>query len=162
MFLQSTRATTRHIGPGRCCQEDGCTRRPRFGIAGIHKADFCSRHAESDMVDFVKQRCGHPDCTNGASFCRAGSKREFCSQHARKGMINLAQRCCGHPGCTKIPSIGAASSKKREFCCQHAKQGMVDLVRNRGGRPGCTKSPSFGEAGSKKAELCHLGTPTQV
>ncbi|CAN0109586.1 unnamed protein product, partial [Ectocarpus sp. 12 AP-2014] len=43
-FLQSTRATTRHIGPGRCCQEDGCTRRPRYGIAGINKADLSMRN----------------------------------------------------------------------------------------------------------------------
>ncbi|CAN0408113.1 unnamed protein product, partial [Ectocarpus sp. 12 AP-2014] len=108
----STRATTGHNGPGQFCQEDGCTRRRRFGKAGTKKAELCSQHAEPDMVNVVTKPCGHPGCTKKPSYGKSGTKKaEFCSQHAELDMINVVQKTCGHLGCTKRASFGRAGRR---------------------------------------------------
>ncbi|CAB1106841.1 unnamed protein product [Ectocarpus sp. CCAP 1310/34] len=137
------------------CGHAGCIKRPSSGAAGSKKVEFCSNHAEKDMVDLSRPRCGHPGCIKQPSFGTAGSKKaEFCSKHVKKDMVNLRDERCGHPGCVKRPSYGAADSKKREFCSYHAKQGMVDLSHKRCGHPACIKQSTFDLAGGKKAEFC--------
>lgn len=64
----------------------------------------------------------------------------------KDGMVNHRhQKKCSHQGCTKkIPSFGAAGSKKRELCAGHTKDGMVNVYNRQCVHEGCSKEPTFG------------------
>lgn len=75
------------------CAHPGCTKQPKYGVAGSKKREYCAPHAKGGMVDVYNKRCGFPGCTKGPSYGVAGSKkREFCAQHATEGMVNVCSR----------------------------------------------------------------------
>lgn len=45
------------------CVRPGCTKSPKFGLAGIKKLENCREHAKEGMIDFLNKRCVRPCCT---------------------------------------------------------------------------------------------------
>ncbi|CAN0057130.1 unnamed protein product, partial [Pylaiella littoralis] len=139
----------------RKCAHRGCTKEPRFGVAGTKTAEFCSGHAKDGMVNVCHKKCTHRGCPKQPKFGVAGTKTaEFCSGHAEGGMVNVRSRKCAHRGCTKEPRFGVAGTKTAEFCSPHAEDGMVNVCSKKCAHRGCPKRPSFGVAGTKTAESC--------
>ena len=58
-------------------------------------------------------------------------------------MIDLNHGKCAHQGCSRLPSYGAAGTKKREFCAGQATKGMVNSRQYDGGDKG-SKRPRRG------------------
>ena len=96
---------------------------------GWGKAELCAEHADEDMVNVCKKRCGHSGCTTRPSYGNVGGKAELCAKHADEDMVDARKKRCGHRGCNARPSYSDVRGKA-VVCPSHAQDGMVDLLDN--------------------------------
>ncbi|CAM9504053.1 unnamed protein product, partial [Ectocarpus sp. 4 AP-2014] len=108
------------------CQHDGCTKKPTFGIDGSKNAQFCAKHAASEMVNVIGKRCLHAGCTTTAAYGAAGlRKRECCRSHAPESYVNIDYKACRHAGCTSCAAFGEWGSSIPKYCRLHALEEMT-------------------------------------
>ena len=75
------------------CTHAGCTKQPRYGVAGTKTAEYCSEHRKDGMVNVASKRCTHAGCTKRPSYGVAGTKTaEFCSEHKKSGMVDVKNK----------------------------------------------------------------------
>ena len=129
------------------CKEDGCSKHPVFGNEG-EKAQYCSKHKKSGMVNVVSKQCKEDGCSTRSTFGNEGEKAQYCGKHKKPGMIDLKNKRCKEDGCCKQPNFGN-EGEKAQYCGKHKKSGMIDLKNKRCKEDGCSKQPTFGNEGEK-------------
>ncbi|CAM9293047.1 unnamed protein product [Sphacelaria rigidula] len=136
------------------CGDEGCSKRPSFGVVGSKKAEFCSKHAMAGMVDVRVGKCGYGGCSKHPSFGVVGSNMtEVCFEHVRARMVGVKNKKCAHEGCSTQACYGVAGSKTAKFCFEHARAGLMNVVSKNCGYEGCSTQASHGLVGNK-AEFC--------
>eukprot|EP00903_Cladosiphon_okamuranus_P018710 g17223.t1 len=68
-----------------------CTKQPSYGRAG-GKAEVCAEHAEDEMVDVLKKKCGHGGCDKLPSYGKVVGKPEAEVVLLRQNWIRRATR----------------------------------------------------------------------
>jgi hypothetical protein len=73
----------------KCCEQEGCSKRPSFNYPGQHHKGYCKEHKREGMVDVIHKRCEFPSCYNRPHYNFPGAippGRRFCAEHKQDGM----------------------------------------------------------------------------
>ena len=77
----------------RLCSDGSCLKRPSYGEAGSKKAEFCSKHARTEMGNVVNKKRGYEGCSTLPSGGVATSRRaEAFYKHPTAGMVSAVHK----------------------------------------------------------------------
>lgn len=138
------------------------SKQPSYGVAGYRKAEFCSEHAETGIVDVVSIKCGSGGYSKRVSHGVAGSRKvDLGVQHETVGVVNLDKVKYGKESDSKQPSYGVLGREKAEVCSQHATADMIDLHHNCN-KQGCSNRSGKDAHGVIQGAFCRQDTVHQV
>ncbi|CAM9522436.1 unnamed protein product [Sphacelaria rigidula] len=135
------------------CGDEGCSKKPSYGVAGSKKAEFCSQHARGGMVNVRFQTCCSEGCSKKPSYGVAGSKNaRFSPQHARAGMVNVVSYKSSKEGRLKLEILENDNRDEAKLCRQRPTAHEAATVYHTGelstGEATSTRSITEGGEGS--------------
>ena len=64
----------------RRCIAQGCSKQPKYGLAGSKKGEYCAEHALKGMVNIYSNKCADNRCFKRSHYGVAGSKKaQYCA-----------------------------------------------------------------------------------
>jgi hypothetical protein len=135
-----------------CIFED-CTKRSCYNYETEEKAQFCSEHRKTGMINLINKTC--LDCKKQPVYNKEGETNGlYCFKHKKEGMIDVKSKTCIYPDCKVRPVYNKEGETNVLYCLKHKKEGMINVKDKLCIHPDCKVRPNYNKEGETNALYC--------
>lgn len=127
--------------------QEGCSKRPSFGVEGSKAPMYCKDHTQDGMVNVVRTDVPKRAAVNGlSSACTAKIAhttaywRSTASDVGHDSMVDVYRQRSAQKGCRKWPVFSVKEFKVPVYCKDYAQESMVNLGNSRCAQEGCSEN----------------------